>query len=484
MQSAVLNCQTHTYRRREPEKEVLYQAIAENLETFLERLRAEGHELPKYVVEEFYRYLDCGILVRGFARCACEACGRSFAVAFSCKTRSFCASSMGRRMADTAAHLVDNVFPHVPVRQWVLSLPFEIRYRLSYDKRLISDLLAMILRVVQGWYRQKANALGFDNVQGGSVSFVQKFGSSLNATPHYHCLLLDGVYAFQEDTKEPLFVATLPPTDEDVKQVAETVAARAIRLLERRGVIGEQEVYDEFSAESPVLAGMTAASVRNMIATGDRAGLPVRRVLSDPAQGVRTSRLCYVSRGFSLHAARRIEAHNRAGLEQLCCYVTRPPLAAGSLEKVADNKYLFKLKSSWSDGTSHLILSGHELLEKLASIVVPPRGNTTRYHGILAPNSKLRAKVVPAENSGSTLSEERKKSGSTKYRLTWAALLARVFQIDVSVCCECGGRMRIIAFITDPASVQRYLKGEGLPTEPPSIAPARSPPQIELDFEY
>ena len=117
--------------------------------------------------------------------------------------------------------------------------------------------------------------------------------------------------------------------------------------------------------------------------------------------------------------------------------MTRPPLAAGSLEKVADDKYLFKLKSSWSDGTSHIILSGHELLEKLASIVVPPRANTTRYHGLLAPHSKLRAKVVPAENIGNTPSEERKKTGSTKYRLTWAALLARVFQIDVSVCPYC-----------------------------------------------
>ncbi len=101
---------------------------------------------------------------------------------------------------------------------------------------------------------------------------------------------------------------------------------------------------------------MTAASVHGMIATGDRAGLPVSRVLSDPAGGVRTSRLCYVSRGFSLHAARRIEAHDRAGLEQLCSYVTRPPLAAGSLEKVVDDKYLFKLKSPWSDGTSYIIL--------------------------------------------------------------------------------------------------------------------------------
>ena len=61
-------------------------------------------------------------------------------------------------MADTAAHLVDNVFPKVPVRQWVLSLPFEIRYRMSYDKRLISDLLAVFLRVIQGWHRNKAKA--------------------------------------------------------------------------------------------------------------------------------------------------------------------------------------------------------------------------------------------------------------------------------------------------------------------------------------
>jgi hypothetical protein len=482
MQPAFLNCQTHTYRRREPEKEVLYQAVADNLETFLERLRVEGHELPRYVVEEFYRYLDCGILARGFARCACESCGKSFAVAFSCKGRAFCSSCMGRRMADTAAHLVDNVIPHVPVRQWVLSLPYEIRYRMSYDKRLISDVLAVFLRVIQGWYRRKAKALGFANVQGGSVSFVQKFGSSLNATPHYHSLLLDGGYAISDDSKEPFFVATPPPTDEDVKQVAETVAARAIRLLERRGVIGEQDVYDPFSEESPVLAGMTAASVSNMIATGDRAGLPVRRVLSDPAQGVRTSRLCYVSRGFSLHAARRVEAHDRAGLEQLCSYVTRPPLAAGSLEKVAEDKYLFKMKSSWSDGTSYIILSGHELLEKLSAIVPPPRAHTTRYHGLLAPNSTLRAKVVPAENNGNTPSEERQKSGSTKYRLTWAALLARTFQIDVSVCPACQGKMTIIAFITDPASVRRYLEGEGLEAEPPPVAPARSPPQLELEY--
>jgi hypothetical protein len=319
-------------------------------------------------------------------------------------------------------------------------------------------------------------------LQGGSVSFIQKFGSSLNVTPHYHCLVLDGGYTFSDNSSAPFFVATPPPTDEDVKQIAETVSARALRLFERRGVIGEQDLYDPMSDENPLLAGMTAASVRGMIATGDRAGLPVRRVLSDPARGVRISPLCYVSRGFSLHAARRIEAHDREGLEQLCSYVTRPPLAAGSLEKISDDKYVFKMKCSWDDGTRYLILSGHELLEKLAGIVPPPRSHTTRYHGLLAPHSTQRAKVVPAESTGNTPSQERKKSGSTKYRLAWAALLSRVFQIDVSVCPVCQGKMKIIAFITDPASVGRYLQGEDLPTEPPPIAPARPPPQLEFDY--
>jgi hypothetical protein len=70
--------------------------------------------------------------------------------------------------------------------------------------------------------------------QGGAISLVQELGSSLNATPHYHCLVLDGVYAFTDETKEPFFIETPPPADEDVGQIAETVAEREIRLLTKR----------------------------------------------------------------------------------------------------------------------------------------------------------------------------------------------------------------------------------------------------------
>lgn len=115
--------------------------------------------------------------------------------------------------------------------------------------------------------------------------------------------------------------------DEDVKAIVETTAHRVIRLLERRGVLGDTFEYDEFAEEHPVLAGMTYASTRMHVAGGNRAGRPVRGVLQDPAEGVRTGELCFTSRGFSLHAATRIRAGNKQGLERLCNYVARPPRA-------------------------------------------------------------------------------------------------------------------------------------------------------------
>jgi len=111
--------------------------VAQHLETFLERTRTAEHALPAYVEKELRRYLECGVLAHGFVRLVCDDCGQSKIVGFSCKGRGFCPSCTGRRMADTAARLVDNVFPRTPVRQWVLSLPMELRSRLAYDGQLL-----------------------------------------------------------------------------------------------------------------------------------------------------------------------------------------------------------------------------------------------------------------------------------------------------------------------------------------------------------
>ncbi len=118
--------EVESYRRRRPEESVLYRVVQENLATFLEvaSLRSGGKGLTRVVRQEFERYLDCGILANGFARVRCRDCGHDEVVAFSCKGRGFCPSCMGTRMADTAAYLVDQVLPEVPIRQWVLSFPW------------------------------------------------------------------------------------------------------------------------------------------------------------------------------------------------------------------------------------------------------------------------------------------------------------------------------------------------------------------------
>ena len=237
--------------------------------------------------------------------------------------------------------------------------------------------------------------------------------------------------------------------------------------------------------QEPLLAAISAASVQGQVATGERAGKRVRCVLADPAAGIRSGPLCFAARGFSLHAATRIVATDRTGLERLCRYVTRPPLAAGRLQMVDAEHLTFRLKTPWSDGTSHLVLSPLELIEKLAALVPPPRLNLIRYHGVLAPNAAHREKIVPAQpptqDDPPATGEATPQTGGS-HRLSWAALLARVFDIDINVCSACGGPMRIIAALTDAVSIRCYLQGVGLPADPPPIAPPRPPPQHEFNF--
>jgi hypothetical protein len=160
------------YRRRVPEAGVLQRVVAEHLQTFLARAQAdEGRRaLPRFVVRELVRFLDCGVLAHGFARFFCPSCGKDALVAYSCKGRGFCPSCGGRRMADLAAHLVDRVFPDVPVRQWVLSLPFE------RDPALTRAVRGVFLRTLLRWLERRAAPAGTRRARSGAVNFVQRFG--------------------------------------------------------------------------------------------------------------------------------------------------------------------------------------------------------------------------------------------------------------------------------------------------------------------
>jgi len=79
-------------------------------------------------------------------------------------------------MADTAAHLIDRVLPWVPVRQWVLSLPFAIRFLVAFDKKTCRDIRRIFVRTVLSSIRKRAGGPGLAEAQTGAVCFTQRFG--------------------------------------------------------------------------------------------------------------------------------------------------------------------------------------------------------------------------------------------------------------------------------------------------------------------
>lgn len=175
------------YERHRPERTVLYQVVDKHWPAFRERAE-QGGGLPRFVVREVEEYLRCGRLEYGCLRLACMQCGFERLVAFSCKRRGFCPSCLGRRMTDTAVHLVTRVLPEVRVRQWVCSLPWRLRVLCGYDKKLCAGVLGAFVRELERSMRRRARSeLGLESSRDprtGSVTFVQRFDSGLRLNDH------------------------------------------------------------------------------------------------------------------------------------------------------------------------------------------------------------------------------------------------------------------------------------------------------------
>jgi len=201
------------------------------------------------------------------------------------------------------------------------------------------------------------------------------------------------------------------------------------------------------------------------------------------------------------------------------------------LEAMPDGRLAYRLKTRWRDGTTHILMERSELLERLAPLIPPPRAHQVRYHGLLAPCASGRDRVVPRMSAdadslylsarrdrdtagpgaspdavtelGAVSPQPTSESGASKNSIAqpaqqdqasgrnetgtpaesapaarrtgrhpWAELLQRVFEIDVLCCPNCGGKMRILAAITDPDVARRILECLSLPARAPPNAPA------------
>jgi hypothetical protein len=259
------------YEPRQPVQRVLHQIVVEHFETFRAQAASlrDGEGLPRFVEQEFRDFLTCGCLAAGFARFHCDGCGQDRLVPFSCKGRGFCPSCGGRRMAERAAHLVDRVFPDVPVRQWVLSLPYRLRYMLAWDHDLCRAVVAVFLRAVLGFVRRRARRDGVVDGCSGAVAIIQRFGGALNLNLHVHVLAIDGVFA--QDGERLAFQAARRLTRDDVAEVVALVVHRIDRLLQRRGVMATSEEAggaDRWADEAPVLAGLRRHPFRDSSRSG------------------------------------------------------------------------------------------------------------------------------------------------------------------------------------------------------------------------
>jgi hypothetical protein len=390
------------YVPRHPETTILYGVVQHHLESWLAHALIQERIVPSFVERELRAFLDCGILANGFLRVHCDGCGLDRVVPFSCKGRGFCPSCGGRHMAETAAHLVDRVLPRVPVRQWVLSLPFGLRYRLAHDRELTAEVLRVFVRAVFASLRRQSRPTRSvpGPAHGGAVTFVQRFGGALNLNVHFHPLVLDGAYQSSGDDRALRFHAAPPPATEELGQVLSRVVRGIARVIERRG-LGDEP--DRLVEDDPLLAQLLAAAVQGRAVTGPRAGQRVLRfgdrveiedVGSGPLQ--ETPGLARAN-GFSLHAGVAVPANDRRRLERLCRYVGRPPVATERLSKLQDGRLLYELRHRWRDGTTQVAFEPLELIDRLAALVPPPRFHTVRYHGVLASRSKHRALVVPKE---------------------------------------------------------------------------------------
>jgi hypothetical protein len=463
------------WRRREPENTLLHATVRAHLRTFLEEARgrtAEGAGLPRFVGAEFERYLACGILAHGFARVRCRDCGDELLVGLSCKGRGFCPSCTTRRMHDTAARLVDGVLPHVPVRQWVLSLPRWARWLLARDPSLVSSTLEVTLRTIFANLRKRARRAGVRGSRAGAITFVQRFGGSLNLNVHLHCVIPDGVFVREKGAIR--FVPLGAPPDSEVEAILRRIVVRLLPLLHARREAMETEQPDALASAQTETLLLPAA----------------------PKESLRRGRHSAFLEGFSLHAGVHLHANDREGLEKLCGYGARPPLSLKRLSALPDGRLAYRLKRPLGDGREVLALRPTELLRRLATLVPPPRHHLVRYHGVFGPNSAWRAEIVPrppesgaaachpapvqpppGESPASTAAE--RPSSGRQTRIPWSELLQRVFREDV-LQCPCGGRRVVLAFLTDATVVKAMLEHLGLPATGPPIAPAR--PHEQPDF--
>jgi len=332
-------------------------------------------------------------------------------------------------MVEVAAHMTENLIPAIPIRQWVISFPKRIRHYLRTEA-----ILQKVLRIVANEIRKRVVSCRPEvvNPHFGAISFIQRFGNTLNEHPHFHFIVADGVF---EKNGESFDFHEIVLTPDDVADTQDEIQLSVLGLLRRKGWIEKEEV---------------------------------EKMLS------------YENSGFSLDAKVKILPWDREGLERLIRYCARPPFASENL-RWNGPMLVYHLPKPCHTGKTFIQLDPIEFIDKIAALIPPARKHRHHYHGVFAPNAPLRRLVsksaiqVPSNLTNPDLQKIVNKT--SKISLNWAKLIARIYEVN-PLQCSCGKEMRIVKFVTHSTEIWQILSGMGWP----SVAPEFDEPQDLVEW--
>ena len=362
-----------------------------------------------FVDDVVMRYLDCGVFEAGFARVQCRECHAEYLVACSCKGRGLCPSCGAKRAAAFAAFLRDEVLEPVGHQMWTLTVPKMLRPYFLHHRGLLGRLCHAAWETVS---ELMAAAVGeFDGFRTGMVVVAQTAGDALGLHPHLHAIVPRGGW-----TRAGAWVP-VPFVD----------PAAAERLFRHK-----------------VLSFLRAEGL-----------------LSDERTELLLS--WHHHTGFSVDSSVKVEPEDGAGLERLARYIMRPPLSLERMrwtEGAREVAYTLKPKEGQPGAQEHL--DPLDFLARLLAHVPEPKLHLAHYYGWYSNVSRGRRRK--GRDAGpSTASPDRDVADGLSpaerqaRRRLWAQLVRRVYETDPLICSKCGGAMRIISVILDPALITTIL---------------------------
>jgi hypothetical protein len=267
----------------------------------------------------------------------------------------------------------------VAARPWVLSVPFELRRVLAAKPQAPNEVSRTFWEEMRRCYRaaSERETNEDERIEAGAITFVQRFGESLNLNVNVHVVAADGVWRCPVDGSDPIFVVTRAPMRDDLERVLERVVARLSRRFERRGAA--RDAMATQSSEDELRDDALAGCLRAALARGSYAKIEGGRIdeAPDEARFARRPPRAEAAEvaGFNLHASVVIGASDGEGRERLLRYVSRPAAVKDRVTELADGRVAYRLKQPGGRGETHRVM---EPMEFMARCARRPVGRKTR----------------------------------------------------------------------------------------------------------